>query len=278
MRAWLSALLLAALLAGCGRRAPASPTPAVTLPAVEIVTSTQTPVPTATGPVPTVARPTPAAPVALAITAPDRTQLAAGYYAPVVFEPVAGGQAPGVVLVHMLGGSRADWDGLARDLQSAGFAVLALDLRGHGGSPGPEDWEKSIGDVAAAWQALRARSEVDPDRTALVGASIGANLVLIVGANNAGVAAVAALSPGGDYHGLKPQGLLPNFGNRPVYLLASQDDPAAYASAQAMVGDLSAGEAFYYQAAGHGTAMLDNPDVGTRLLNWLGVKLGEAKG
>jgi pimeloyl-ACP methyl ester carboxylesterase len=278
MRAWLSSLLLAAMLAGCGRRAPASPTPAATLPAVQIAASTQTPSPTATGPVPTAARPTPAAPIAAAITAPDQVQLAAAYYPPVVLEPVAGEQAPGVLLVHMLAGSRADWDDFAGDLQSAGFGVLALDLRGHGGSAGPEDWEKSIGDVAAAWQALRARSEVDPDRTALVGASIGANLALIVGANNAGVAAVAALSPGADYHGLKPQGLLPNYGNRPVYLLASQDDAGAYASAQAMVGDLPAGEAFYYKTAGHGTAMLSNPDVGTRLLSWLAVKIGEPKG
>lgn len=281
MRAFLSLLWLAALLAACGRGAAASPTPAAvpTLPPAQVIVATNTPAaPTATGPVPTAARPTPAQPAAVTIAAPDSVELAATYYAPLVVEPVAGRQAPGVLLLHMLGGSRADWDGFARELQAAGFGVLALDLRGHGDSPGPEDWEKSIGDTASAWQALRARPEVDPDRTALVGASIGANLALIVGANNAGVAAVAALSPGTDYHGLKPQGLLPNFGNRPVYLIASQDDADAYASAQAMLPDLPAGEAFYYRNAGHGTAMFGNPDLGTRLTSWLAVHIGEAKG
>jgi pimeloyl-ACP methyl ester carboxylesterase len=250
-----------------------------TLPPAQVVIATNTPAPaTATGPVPTAARPTPAAPSALTIPASDSAQLAATYYAPVIAEPVAGHAAPGVLLLHMLGGSRVDWDGFARDLQVAGFAVLALDLRGHGDSPGPVDLEKSIGDAASAWQALRNRPEIDPDRTALVGASVGANLALIVGANNGAVAAVVALSPGTDYGGLKPTGLLPNFGSRPVYLIASQDDASAYASVQAMVGELPAGEAFYYKTAGHGTNMFSNPDLATRLTSWLAVHIGEAKG
>lgn len=280
MRAYMSLLLIAALTA-CGRGLAGTPTPgqAPTLPPALVTSAASTAAsPTATGPIPTVARPTPAAPAAVTIPAADGLQLSAAYYAPVIYEPVAGHLAPGVLLLHMLGGSRADWSEFARGLQEAGFAVLALDLRGHGESPGPEDWEKSLGDVAAAWQALCARPEVDRDRTALVGASIGANLALMVGASNAGVAAVVALSPGEDYHGLKPKGLLPNFGRRPVYLIASQDDPAAYASAQAMVGELPAGEAFYYQSAGHGTRMFSNPDLATRLTSWLAAQIGEAKG
>ena len=86
-------------------------------------------------------------------------------------------------------------------------------------------------DTRAAWQALLARPEVDPQRTAIVGASIGANLALLVGANNNQVAAVAALSPGDDFQGIRPTGVLSNFGNRPVYLIASQDDPYSYGSA-----------------------------------------------
>src|SRR5262249_14737487 len=120
--------------------------------------------------------------------------------------------------------------------------------------------------------------EVDPERTALVGASIGANVALIVGANNPKVAAVAALSPGDNFQGLAPGGLLSNFGGRPVYLIASQDDSYSYASAQHMAQQLQDGHTYNYTDAGHGTAMFKNPDLATRLMNWLGVKLGIGKG
>ena len=88
----------------------------------------------------------------------------------------------------------------------------------------------------------------------------------------------AALSPGEDFAGIKPAGLLKNFGSRPVYLLASQDDSYSYTSAQKMLPLLPAGESFYYQNAGHGTAMFSNPDLSTRLMAWLGVQIGEPKG
>jgi alpha-beta hydrolase superfamily lysophospholipase len=248
-----------------------------TLAPVSINVVTATPAATATG-VLGYTRPTPAAPVETTITAADSTALKAAYYAPAVAEPVAGEGAPGVVLVHGREGSRADWDALARELQANGFAVLTLDLRGHGASPGPTNWDASVGDVAAAWRHLRARPEVDRARTALVGADVGANLALIVGANNADVAAVAALSPGDDYQGLRPAGLLPNFGARPVFLVASRDDDASYQAAQGMAPLLTTADTYYYLTAGHGAAMFVETDLSTRLLSWLAVKMGEAKG
>jgi dienelactone hydrolase len=290
MRRLISLWLMAMLLTACGRvAAKANPTPVAptlapihltTLPATLLAAATATtnPAATATAGAATVTRPTPNAPVALTITASDGAQLSAEFYPPVVVTPVAGQKAPGVLLLHMVGGSRADWDAFARQLQAQGMAALALDFRGQGASPGPVDWNKSVDDTRAAWEALLARPEVDSQRTAIVGASIGANLALIVGANNAQVAAVAALSPGDDFQGLKPAGLLSNFGSRPVYLVASQDDIYSYASAQHMAPQLAAGETFYYTNAGNGTAMLANPDLATRLLSWLGVKIGDAKG
>jgi pimeloyl-ACP methyl ester carboxylesterase len=224
------------------------------------------------------ARPTPAAPITATISAAEAAALSASYYAPVVVEPVAGEGAPGVVLVHGLEGSRADWATLALELQVNGFAVLAVDLRGHGASPGPADWGAAAGDVAAAWRHLSARPEVDRARTALVGAGLGANLALIVGANNPDIAAVAALSPGDDYQGLRPAGLLPNFGDRPVFLVASRDDAPSYQAAQAMLPALANGDAYYYLTAGHGVAMLAETDLPTRLLSWLAVQIGEPKG
>jgi pimeloyl-ACP methyl ester carboxylesterase len=266
-----------ALAAACGRSAKAAPTP--TLAPVNIIAATATPAAgTPTGAVATAIRPTPGAQVSVTVTAGDGAQLAAAFYPPVVVTPVAGQKAPGVLLLSMYGGSHADWDAFARQLQAQGMAALALDYRGSGGSPGPADWNKSVDDTRAAWEALLARPEVDPQRAAIIGASIGANLALIVGANNSNVATVVALSPGTDFQGLQPTGLLSNFGQRPVYLIASADDPYSYTSAQQMAPLLPAGEAFYYQTAGHGTAMFGDPDLATRLLGWLSVHIGSAKG
>ena len=53
---------------------------------------------------------------------------------------------------------------------------------------------------------------------------------------------------------------------------------SARSCAQHLAPQLVAGETFYYSNAGHGTAMFSNPDLSTRLLGWLGVKLGEGKG
>ena len=58
--------------------------------------------------------------------------------------------APGVVLVHMLSRSRADWDGPAMVLQALGVTALAVDLRGHGGSSGAADLPDMVQDVRAA--------------------------------------------------------------------------------------------------------------------------------
>jgi pimeloyl-ACP methyl ester carboxylesterase len=263
-------------LAAC-RQAGAVLTPTPTLSAPAITSATHTPAPSPTGPVATVARPTPGAPATLTITAGDAAKLAAIYYPPVIVTQIAGEKAPAVLLLHMNGGSKADWDGLAKGLQAQGMGVLAIDFRGHGQSAGPVDWNKSVDDARLAWETLQAQPALDADRTAIVGASIGANIALIVGANNP-VAAVAALSPGEDFAGIKPSGLLGNFGSRPVYLLASQDDSYSYTSAQKMMPLLAGGESFYYQNAGHGTAMFSNPDLSTRLLAWLGVQIGEPKG
>jgi len=288
MRKLLSLWLVGMLLAACGRTAAkASPTPGAatlapvhitTVPATANATANTAATAVATSAVVPAARPTAGAPVVVTITAGDGKKLAADYYPPVVIARVAGQKAPGVLFLHMVGGSRADWADLARQLQAQGIASLALDFRGQGASAGPEDWNKSVDDTRAAWETLLSMPEVDPLRTAIVGASIGANLALIVGANNAKVATVIALSPGDDFQGIRPTGLLGNFGNRPVYLIASQDDSYSYASVGHMAPHLAAGETFFYTNAGHGTAMFTNPDLATRLLAWLGIHIGDAKG
>jgi pimeloyl-ACP methyl ester carboxylesterase len=278
-RFWLLPILF---ITAC---AQATPTPALPTPQVIQVTATQVAVTTATvaatpDPKLTPAIPvTPAPPSKLTINA-DGATLAASYYPPAV-SPQAGAQsAPGVLLLHMLGRNRGEWDAFAKELQKRGIAALALDLRGHGESTGPTDWAKAPGDVRAAWEALTQQPAVDPKDTAIVGASIGANLALIAGANitNPPVVGVVALSPGLDYRGVRPEPVLPNFGQRPVFLIASQDDAYAYDSVKQMATKAAKAETYYFTRAGHGTDMFADPALQPLLLDWLTKVLGVLKG
>src|SRR5262245_4453701 len=64
-----------------------------------------------------------------------------------LYEPSNGGEGkPAVVALHAEGGDRTMWKETAKLFQSHGYSVLALDLRGHGGSrvqkgtdPKPDD-------------------------------------------------------------------------------------------------------------------------------------------
>ncbi len=264
-----SLLLLLLILTACARpTAPPTVTPLPTFTLAPTSPPTPTLEPSPTRPVPPVEPtllPTPGEPVALTFNARDGALLAATYYPPIV-RP-----APAVLLLHQLGGSRADWDTFARKLQTQGYAALAIDLRGFGASAKPEDWAKAPDDVRSAWQVLLARPEVDQanNRTAIVGASIGANLALMVGGSEPRVAAVAALSPGLDYHGLNPSASMRDFGERPVYLVASKDDAYSYTSAQSLAQLSLAAQTLFFDAAGHGMAMFQAPTLESTLVDWL---------
>ncbi len=98
-----------------------------------------------------------------------------------------GRPGPGIVLVHALSRTREDWSAVAARLADAGFVVLTIDLRGHGASaPVPEgtslqDLTKMMADVKAARAFLGARREAVPGRVGFAGASIGANLAILMG-------------------------------------------------------------------------------------------------
>lgn len=187
--------------------------------------------------------------------------------------PVGDGPYPGVILLHMLGSERGAWEeaGLTAALAEAGFAVLAVDLRGHGETGGVADWELAPVDLARFWKAFVAREDVDDTRTAVIGASIGANLALRLGADTPEIGALVLLSPGLDYRGVTTNDQMDLYDERPVMLVASEDDPYSAASTDALAesaeGDLLTQ---IYSSAGHGTAMLAaEPDLTVLIVEWL---------
>ncbi len=91
----------------------------------------------------------------------------------------AGNDSPGVVLLHGLGGTRADMAGRATLLREAGFSTLLVDLPGHGESPATNitlGWHES----EAARAGLAWLRQARPGRrVGAIGTSLGGAAILL---------------------------------------------------------------------------------------------------
>ncbi len=104
-----------------------------------------------------------------------------------VFVYSTGEQSPAVVVAHGFSGSAQIMDPLARGLMRSGLTVITFDFPGHGANAEPltaaatqrdstsDVLQSALGDVVA-W--ARQQPEVDPDRLALLGHSMGASAVV----------------------------------------------------------------------------------------------------
>ena len=251
------ALLATALIAGCGgdddEDAPAR------------ATGTATPTPAATNPPhgpdketgpkpPHVPKPPPA-PRAEDVTFPaaDGEPVTAQFIA-------AGRKAPAIVLLHEIRGGPDQWEELVAYLHAAGFATLAYQSR-----PGALEKER-LPDALGAVRWLRDRDDVDPQRLALVGASIGASTTVLAAATGARAAdASVALSPpdSGDIWALQDDGEY-----RPHDVLFIADAREAY-SAESMLDGAVRSEFLESEGPGHGVQLLKEPGVRDAVLAWL---------
>lgn len=203
------------------------------------------------------------------LTTKDGVKIAATYY--------AGGER-GVILLHMLGRSRGDYAGLAQELNTRGFSVIAIDLRGHGQSEGnwrsfsPREFNAMTLDVRAAKEYLVSRG-VKPGRIGIVGASIGANIALRYAAEDHDIKTVVLLSPGLDYRGVVTEDAARQL--RSAFFAASEEDTYAYSSTERLYS-LAEGEKVFerLRGAGHGTEMLDaSPQLRKKVIAWLEARL-----
>jgi alpha-beta hydrolase superfamily lysophospholipase len=183
------------------------------------------------------------------------------------------GPASGVVLVHMLGRTKDDWQDLGNRLQQAGLNALAIDLRGHGQSGGSAARLAAMGgDVRAAVEWLQTRPSVQSDRIGIAGASLGANLALMVAVGVPSVRALAMLSPALDYRGVRiDAAMLRRYGARPAWLAASTEDPYALRTLRELGTDTSGSrEQRLTTAVAHGTNMLTaDTSLSPELVDWL---------
>lgn len=167
------------------------------------------------------------------------------------YYPVRQSPAPAILLVHSVERDRNIWASFATTLQKNGLAALAIDLRGYGESTrkqtadGPVtldprtftggDYRDMLLDVETAVDWLQAQPEIDGKHIGLIGESFGANIVLRYAAINEDVAAIAVLSPGITYRGVRTDDIISQVSHAPLRVFVSQYDPFAFESSKRLV-------------------------------------------
>ncbi len=195
------------------------------------------------------------------------------------FPGIGAGPRPAVILLHMNGHDRTDWTPFANQLAERGYAAMAVDMRGHGETGGEKDWDKVAGDLGLVMDYLVGREDVDGARIGAAGASIGANMSLVLAAAEPAIKTAVLLSPGENYLGVTTFDRIVEYGDRPLLVVASQEDKVATVSSENLF-NLARGDAgiIGYDGAGHGTDMFDaEPDLAGEILDWFDeYLLGEA--
>jgi len=210
-------------------------------------------------------------------TTEDGVTIVADWYQPAQ-EPRAA-----VLLLHMMPATRKSWEGLIKELIAVDFAVLAIDLRGHGESI-KSDWgsldytkftdsehQASRLDIIGAINFLKEQG-FSKERIAIGGASIGANLALDYASRNKEIKIVVLLSPGLDYRGIETQPLIEKLSqNQSVFIAVSKEDSYAFNSSKILAQGLKIKkELKILEGAGHGTAMFEKePKLKEDIVTWL---------
>lgn len=184
-----------------------------------------------------------------------------------------GSGANGVVLVHAAGRSVEDWSYFGERLGQKGFNVIAVDLRGHGGSTTPatlaaDDYPKMVNDVAAGVAWLRAHGAT---QVHLIGAGLGANLAIHDAVADTQIADLALLSAGMNLNGVASPTQFEQYGNRPALVVAAEGDD--YGARSATVLERKAQGRFYLEMLSgdaSGTVLINrDPQLEGKLVAWL---------
>lgn len=193
---------------------------------------------------------------------------------------------PTVVLLHSLGYSSADWGNLITDLNNAGYAVIAVDLRGHGKSIydsnfrrktwanfTPKVYQKFPNDVITILnKAQKDSKKVSLNNLALVGADIGANTAVLVAKElRYKPKTLVLISPTTSFKGLYIPIALTQIGKIPILSMVSEKDGYCLHEQQNLSKFAQGG--FYarnYPYGGMGMLMIkSNPSMSQDITKWI---------
>ena len=107
---------------------------------------------------------------------------------------------------------------------------------------------------------------------------MGANMAVLLGADQPEIQALALLSPGLNYYMVQIAEPLAAYGKRPVLIIASREDGYATSSSEELL-KVAQGKSQLemFEGIGHGTQMLTNsPDLAPLLVEWLRSNLHSA--
>lgn len=193
---------------------------------------------------------------------------------------------PTVVLLHSLGYSSDEWGNLINDLNNAGYAVIAMDLRGHGKSVldakfHKKAWEyfttktyqKFPSDVILLInEAQKQSKKVNLNNMAIVGADIGANTAVLVAKDlKKKPKTLVLISPTVTFKGLYIPIALAEMGGIPVLTMVSKKDRYCLQQQQELAKFAQGG--FYaqnYPYGGMGMLMVKvNPSMSQDITKWI---------
>ena len=106
------------------------------------------------------------------------------------------GKLPGLVLAHGFAGAR--YPAMATHFANLGYGVLPFDFRGYGKSEGERGMvipKEQVTDIRSAVSYLASRPEIDVDRIAVVGSSLGGAVAIIATAQDDRIKACVAGCP-----------------------------------------------------------------------------------
>jgi pimeloyl-ACP methyl ester carboxylesterase len=211
----------------------------------------------------------------------DGVKLAANWTSPSGGEE---GAFPSVLLIHDLGEDSRVWEGLVqKHLLPAGFAVLSLDLRGHGRSAeAPEaktgaDPTRAFAsnvfppDIAAAVRWLKSREDVDVNRISVVGCGLGADLAYLASGKHEEIRSAVAISANAENAKRLSAGIQ-NFLPHAILFMACDGDQNGVASARELekLTGFPVRVQIYENSAARGKQLLQEiSEASLLLLDWL---------
>lgn len=193
---------------------------------------------------------------------------------------------PTVILLHSLGYSSEYWRDLIPNLNNAGYAVIAIDFRGHGksiydGNFHQKTWpyfttktyKKFPSDVMAILdEAQKTTKSISLNKTAIIGADIGANTAVLVAKQlKYKPKTMVLISPTTTFKGLYISIAMTQIGQIPILSMVSKKD--SYCLQQQKELSKFAQGGFYalnYPNGGMGMLMLGvNPTMTKDITRWV---------